>query len=370
MDLSIQREDVVQGLYFAQGVVERRNTLPILANVLMDATKDSLLITATDMEVGVRRRCPATVKTQGAVTLNARKLYEIVREIPADTVTMRTVGDGFVELRGGRSRFRMVSLDPKDFPDLPFGTEVEGAKLRLTGALLLGMIDRTIFSVSTDETRFNLSGVLFEVSGPGEVRMIGTDGHRLAMVTRTVAGAEPGQVMIVPRKGLLELKRLLDSMGEQELELCLSQKELRMRDASVELFMRAIEGEFPDYRQVLPKETTNRARVARDEMLSAVRRVALVASERSRGVKLQIEPGKLDISASSPDLGEANEELEIDYKGDAITVGFNARYLVDVLSVHSEGGTIELGLTDAVGPGTIKSDDDPEYTYVLMPMRL
>lgn len=370
MDLSIPRESLLQGLYFAQGVVERRNTLPILANVLIEATQDELLITATDMEIGVQWRCKAAVKKRGAITLNARKLYEIAREIPAEKVTVRSTGEGVAELTGGRSRFKMVSLDPKEFPELPFGTETDGAKLKVTGTLLAGMIDRTVFAVSTDETRFNLSGVLFEVSGPGEVRMVGTDGHRLALVTRSVAGAEPVHVVIVPRKGLLELKRLLDSAGDKEMEVTLSQKEVRLRDESVELFMRAIEGEFPDYRQVMPKETPSTVRVGRDDLLSAVRRVSLVASERSRGVRLQLDGEKLEVSANSPDLGEATEELDVDYSGSPLAVGFNARYLQDVLAVHGEGETIEIGLTDAAGPSTVKSSDDPDYTYVLMPMRL
>jgi DNA polymerase-3 subunit beta len=361
---------MVQGLYFAQGVVERRNTLPILANVLMEATQDSLLITATDMEIGVRRRCAATVKKRGSVTLNARKLYEIAREIPAEEMTIRSVGEGLVEVAGGRSKFKMVSLDPKEFPDLPFGAAAEGTKLRITGTLLGGMIDRTVFAVSTDETRFNLSGVLLEIAAPGEVRMVGTDGHRLATVTRAVAGAEPVHVVIVPRKGLLEVKRLLEFAADKEMDLILSQKEVRLRNELVELFMRAIEGEFPDYRQVMPRETPNRVRVARDDILNAVRRVSLVASERSRGVKLQLERGKLEVSASSPDLGEASEELDVEYAGSSMAVGFNARYLLDVLSVHGEGETIEIGLTDSAGPGTVKSDEDADYTYVLMPMRL
>jgi DNA polymerase-3 subunit beta len=268
----------------------------------------------------------------------------------------------------------MVSLDPKEFPDLPFGGDGAGnnaaERLRLTGALLGGMIDRTIFSVSTDETRFSLGGVLFEIPKAGEVRMIATDGHRLAMVARSVAGAEPIAPVILPRKGLAELRRVLDSLGEEEVDVLLSQKELRLHGKAVELFVRALEGEFPDYRQVIPKDVTCQARLARDEILSAVRRVSLVASERSRGVKLQFDRGRLEVSANSPDLGEASEELEAAYTGNPITVGFNARYLLDVLSVHGEGETIEFGLTDAVGPGTLRGDDDPDYTYVIMPMRL
>jgi DNA polymerase-3 subunit beta len=371
MEFSISKDDLVQALYLTQGVVERRNTLPILANALIETADDALFVTASDLEIGIRRKCRATVNKRGAITLNARKLYEIAREIPADTVAVRSGGTGPVEIQGGRSRFRMVSLDPKEFPELPFGANVgEGARIRVTGKLLGDMIDRTIFSVSTDETRFNLSGVLLEISSADELRMVATDGHRLALVSRVVAGAQSGQAVTLPRKGLQELRRLLDATVEDEVEILLSPRELRLFGVSVELFMRTIEGEFPDYRQVIPKDITSRARVGRDEILSAVRRVSLLASERSRGVKLQFEPGRLEVSANSPDLGEATEELEVEYGGPAITVGFNGRYLLDVLSVHGEGERIEIGLTSAVGPGTVQSEEDPNYTYVVMPMRL
>jgi DNA polymerase-3 subunit beta len=302
--------------------------------------------------------------------VNARKLYEIVREIPAENVKVSTASEGVVEVKGGPSRFRMVSLDAKEFPSVSFGGLAEGTTLRVTGTLLGGMVDRTIFSVSTDEMRFNLGGVLVEIVEAGEVRMVGTDGHRLAVVSRAVAGAEPTHTVIVPRKGLVEIRRLLESVGDGEVDLMLSPKEVRVRDDSVELFVRAVEGEFPDYRQVVPKEVASKLRVGRDQILNAVRRVSLVASERSRGVKLQVEQTKVEVSAGSPDLGEASEEIEGQYSGDPITVGFNARYLLDVLSVHGEGETIEVGLTDAEGAGTIQSEEDQDYNYVLMPMRL
>ena len=371
MELSMRREDLVQALYLTQGVVERRNTLPILANVLLEAADDALLVTASDLEIGVRRKCGASVKKRGAVTLNARKLYEIAREIPADTVLVRAVSSGLVEVQGGRSRFRMVSLDAKDFPELPFGSGAsEGAKIRVTGKLLGSMIDRTIFAVSTDETRFNLSGVLLEVSSSEELRMVATDGHRLALVSRAVAGAQAAHSITLPRKGLQELRRLLEAGMEEEVDIVVSPRELRLFGTGVELFMRAIEGEFPDYRQVIPKEITSKAQVGRDEILSAVRRVCLLASERSRGVKLQLERSRLEISANSPDLGDATEELEVEYGGEPMVVGFNGRYLLDVLAVHGEGDHIEIGLTNAVGPGTVRSEEDPDYTYVIMPMRL
>lgn len=372
MEVSVRREDLIRGLYLVQGVVERRNTLPILANVLVEPTSGGIALTATDMEVGLRNSVPADVKKKGSVTLNARKLYEIVREVTAEDVVLRSVQAGWVELLAGRSRFRIVSLDPKDYPELPLATPAPaGVTIRIVPGMLREMIDKTLFAVSSDETRLNLSGVYLVGGEPGVLRMVATDGHRLAMVERQVAGAKLEHSVILPRKGLVEARRLLDETeGDAELSLSVSAKDARITAGPVSFFMRLVDGEFPDYRQVIPKSTRVQVRVSRDELLAALRRTSLLASERSRGVKLSIEQGKLEISASNPDQGEASEELEAAYTGDALSIGFNARYLMDVLGAHAQGDVIELGLSDEVGPGIIKGSQDDGYTYVVMPMRL
>ena len=372
MEVNVRREDLVRGLYLVQGVVERRNTLPILANVLVEPASGGLALTATDMEVGLRNTVPADVKKKGNVTLNARKLYEIVREMTADEVVLRSAQAGWVEVLAGRSRFRIVSLDPKDYPELPLSTPAPaGAMLKLAPGMLREMIDKTLFAVSSDETRLNLSGV-YLVGGEIDVlRMVATDGHRLAMVERKVSGAKLERSVILPRKGLVEARRLLDeTQNDSELTLAVTAKDARIVAGNVSFFMRLVDGEFPDYRQVIPKSTRVQVRVARDELLAALRRTSLLASERSRGVKLTVERGKLEISASNPDQGEASEELEAAYAGEALSIGFNARYLMDVLNAHAQGDSIELGLTDEVGPGILKGLQDDSYTYVVMPMRL
>jgi DNA polymerase-3 subunit beta len=232
------------------------------------------------------------------------------------------------------------------------------------------MIDKTIFAVSTDETRFNLSGVFLTGGEDGMLRMVATDGHRLAMVDRRVPGAEIGRGVIMPRKGLAEARKLLDEAEDQDLTMVVSAKDARLSLRSVSFFMRLIEGEFPDYRQVIPGAARVQVRANRDDFLAALRRISLLASERSRGVKLHVEKGRLELSASNPDQGEASEDIEVSYSGDPLTIGFNARYLIDVLGVHAEGDVIDLSLTDEVGPGLLRGSQDPEYTYVVMPMRL
>lgn len=369
MEISVKREDLLHGLYLVQGVVERRTPQPVLAHVLIEPDGDHVAFSATDMEVGLRCRVPAKVKKGSPVTANARKLYEIAREITADEVTLKASTAGWVDLLGGRSKFKVVSLDPKEFPALPLGPgAAAGTTIKIAAGTLREMIDKTLFAVSTDETRFNLSGVYLESSDDG-LRMVATDGHRLAMIERSLKCVKLPKGVIMPRKGLVEVRKLLEQ-EEAELSLVIAEKDVRVQAGDVSFFMRLVEGDFPDYKQVIPGSTRSKARMNREEFLGALRRIALLASERSHGVKLGLQKGTLEIAASNPEQGEASEDLEVSYTGEPITVGFNARYLLDVLGVHAAGDVIELGLTDEVGPGVLHGSQDPSFTYVLMPMRL
>ena len=371
MEVTVRREDLVKGLYLVQGVVERRNTLPILANVLVEPAAEGIALTATDMEVGLRGLVPATVKKKGSVTLNARKLYEIAREVTAEEVVLKAPQAGWVDVLAGRSKFKIVSLEAKDFPQLPLGTDVpQGATIRIATGTLREMIDRTLFAVSSDETRFNLSGVFVTNGDDGTLRMVATDGHRLALVDRQLPEARIERGVIMPRKGLVEARKLLDETDDPEIVMVISPKDVRLVMPSVSFFMRLIEGEFPDYRQVIPGSPRAQARANCKDLLAALRRISLLASERSRGVKLHLEKGRLELSASNPDQGEATEDIEVSYNGEPLTIGFNARYLIDVLQVHAEGDVIELAFTDEVGPGVLRGSQDADYTYVVMPMRL
>jgi len=370
MEISIKREDLLHGLYLVQGVVERRTPQPVLANVLIETDGDLVGMSATDMEIGLRCRVPAKVKSGGAVTANARKLYEIARELTSDEVTLKASATGWLDLHAGRSKFKVVSLDPKDFPALPLGPGANsGATIKVAAGTLRDMIDKTLFAVSTDETRFNLSGVYLE-SGDQGIRMVATDGHRLAMIERALKAPPLPKGVIMPRKGLVEVRKLLEQAEEAELSLVIAEKDVRVHTPEVAFFMRLIEGEFPDYKQVIPGSTRSKVRMNREDLLGALRRMALLASERSHGVKLGLQKGTLEVAASNPEQGEASEEIEVSYTGEPMTVGFNARYLLDVLGVHAAGDTMELGLTDEVGPGVLHGSQDATFTYVLMPMRL
>ena len=372
MDLRVEKNELQQGLYLTQGVVEKRNTLPILANVLIESTATEIVLTATDLEIGIRKTCKGKVTRPGAITLNARKLYEIVRELPADELTLRSGEGGWVEVIGGKARYRMVSMDPKEFPGIPASTPVakKGGVVMVLGAgVLAEMIEKTLFAVSSDETRLSLGGVFIESVERSLVRMVATDGHRLSLVEREIPGAELRPGVILPRKGLVEAKRLLEGI-DGEVTFSITRNLARVEREGVELFMRLIEGEFPDYRQVIPKDIKRRVRVDREALLGALRRVSILSSERYRGVKVHLQAGILEVLTTNPDIGDASEEIEIDYGGEDFTIGFNARYLLDVLGIAGVTGSVEIGLGDDVSPGILRLEEDDGYSYVVMPMHL
>lgn len=370
MEFTIDRADLIQGLGLAQGVVERRNTMPILANVLLQAQGDSLSISATDLEVHVKRTTSVSVKTDGSATVGARKLFELIRELGPGEVTIRSLDNDFIEVTSKRSKVKLVGLAPADFPTFPQGSGKDATTIELAVEALQVAIDRTLFAVSTDDTRAHLGGVLLTPQGKG-FRFVGTDGHRLALADLETGGSS-GSVdkgIILPRKGLSELRKLLDE-AEGTASIGLLGNAIRVDQGNVELVMRLVDGEFPNYEQVVPDSTAISVGVEKAELFAALRRVSVVASDRARGVRIGLKKGQMTVSASSPDFGEASEELEIDYKGKDVEVGFNARYLTDVLGVLPEDRRVVVGLTDETSAGVISTEDDDSYRYVVMPMRL
>ncbi len=376
MELTLKRTDFLAGLAMVQGIVERRNTVPILGHVLMHVEDTALKLAATDLEVGIRTQLPcAAAKADAQFTLGARKLFEVVREAEGDTITLKTLDNDWIELRCGRARFKMMGLDPRSFPAMP-ERNADGAARRTAGTLTLDaavlaqMIDRTIFAVSPDEARYNLSGVYLESPAAGAARMVATDGHRLALIDREAAGFTMTGGVIIPRKGLAELRKLLaEPAAETTVELVLDGQLARCRRGPSEVSMRLIEGEFPDYRGVIPKTSRFHIALPRETLISTIRRAAIFSNERFHGVKLAFAPGTMTVSSTSPETGEASETVEVDFHGDEFSVGFNAAYLQQVLAVLDDG-PITLGLTDDVSPGVITAETDSAFQYVVMPMRL
>jgi DNA polymerase-3 subunit beta len=368
MELKARREDFLAALYWTQTIVERRNTMPILANVLIEASKKDVRVTATDLEVGVRGGLEGEVLKEGIVTLNAKKLYEIVREAPEETIQLKRLENDWVEVKSGKSVFKIVGLDAREYPQFP---KIEKEKLfTVPGNVLKEMIEKTLFSVSTDETRHNLNGAFMEEENQEKVRMVATDGHRLALIEKNLGSLGLEKGVILPRKGLTELRKVLEESGEGVVSIGFMQNlALVIRD-NVELFMRLVDGDFPEYSKVIPTDNPQVVKVDQDKLLQALRRVSILSSERYKGVQIELKEGIMAISTKNPDLGEAIEEIEVDYEGKALTVGFNARYLLDVLGVLGAGVEIDLELKDELSPGLVRKTGDEAYLYVIMPMRL
>jgi DNA polymerase-3 subunit beta len=373
MKLSIERGELQRGLARIQAIVEKRNSMPILANVLLTAEgkKDGTLeFAATDLEVGIRGRHPATVTKAGGLTVAARKLFDIVRELPEEAVHLEATSNNYLDLKCGRAQFTLAGTTAEEYPNLP---EFEPGRLvTLQAAVLSTMIERTMYAASVDETRYNLNGVYFEVLDDGaKIRMVSTDGHRLALVDRAVGNqaSDLASGLIIPRKGLAELKRLVDEDDADEIELGFEGNNGLARKGGVTLLMRLIEGEFPNYEQVIPKKTDHTITLPAEPLMRALRRVVLLSAERSRAVRLDLEPGSLKFSSQNPDLGEAREDLDVDYDGAGVSIGFNAKYLIEALAAMSPK-EVRIQLRDGNSPVEIRPADDSETLAVVMPMRL
>ncbi len=371
MKFSITRSELLSGLNLSQGIVERRTTIPILSNVLLEAAGDTLTVSATDQEIGVRRACRAKVDAPGSVTASARKLFEMVRELPDGEIAISGKENSWIEVKAGKGRFKLVGIDPREFPAMQRPTS-EGSRftVKVSSETLSEMLDYTSFAISSDETRASLNGVLIEGDGDGKLRMVATDGHRLAMMSRAIDGVSEGPSVILPRKAVAEIRKILEADDGGDLELIVGDGIAYLTRGPVEMSMRLISGEFPDYRQVIPSTPGKVSKIEVAPLLAALRRVSIVSSDRTRGIKLEVERGKADLSTINPDVGEGSEEIPAEYDGDPVNIGFNARYLIELLSVMPSDSTIEVGLSDDVSPGVFRLPDDADYCYIVMPMRL
>jgi DNA polymerase-3 subunit beta len=370
MELVARKADLVRELQFFQQIVERKNTIPILANVLIEATGNEITLLATDLEVTLRSRAEAAVARHGAVTLPAKKLYEVVRALPDGDVNIETEkGGNGVKVSGGQFSSRMPTLPREDFPTI---TEPPGtAKASIKGATLAQMIAKTQFAITGEDTRYYLNGAQF-VLGPRQMTMVATDGHRLALVHADREGTHKGEDVkaILPRKALAELGRLLgESNGEVQYER--GENHLFFEIGPRLLMSRMIDGQFPAYEKVVPKSNDKHIEFERDRLTNAVRRVALLSNERSRAVKFQVKNGKVEVTSSSPEFGEAREPIAVEYTGPDITICFNAQYVIDFLNAV-DCDIVALELKDDVSQAVMKpvGVEGYDYTYVIMPMRV
>jgi len=373
MKLTIPKNELQRGLARIQSIVEKRNTMPILANVLLDARegKEGVLeLAATDLEVGIRSEQPAAVAKAGSVTASAKKLFEIVRELPEEQVSLEASNDAYVSIRCARAEFTLAGNAAAEYPTLP--TASPGKTMVVQAVVLRQMIERTMYAASSDETRYNLNGVFLEqLADSGMLRMVATDGHRLGYVDRDLGTQIEGlgAGVIIPRKGLSELKKLVDDEEADEIEIGFENNHGLVKCKGVTLVMRLIEGEFPNYQQVIPKQTQHQLVVATDVLSHALRRVVLLSSERSRAVKFELGARLLRLSSNNPDLGEAHEEIDVDYDGEKLEIAFNARYVMDCLGAI-DTKEVRLGFQDQLSPAQVVPTDDEHTLAVVMPMRL
>ncbi|MEW6058008.1 MAG: DNA polymerase III subunit beta, partial [Bdellovibrionota bacterium] len=370
MKFTVAKDTFLEALQKVQNVVERKNTVQILSNVLLSSSKETLSLTATDLEVGIEVSIPIEKGAEGKVALSAKSLVEIVKELPNKPVTLSSKENNWVEISCQKSTFNLVGLGADEFPPLPSFDNKN--YLVVNSAAAREMIDRTLFSVSTDETRYHLNGVYFEAVENNLMRMVSTDGHRLAFIDKELflTGADQfKRGIIIPKKGLSELRRLLDDKAES-FSLALDKGSLLVKLEKTLLFVRLIEGDYPDYEQVIPKKNEKRLVVDREEFLGSLRRVSLLANEKSRGVKLSLQNNLVTITSSNPDLGDAKEEIDAEYGGtDPLEIGFNARYIIECLSIL-DAEKITLDLNDKLSPGLLKPYGKSDYTYIVMPMRI
>lgn len=377
MELRIPVAELSRALSMMQGIVQRKNTMAILANVLLEvSTSDDgagrLTLSATDLDVGMRTERPCEALASGSVTVPARALSDMVRVLPGPDVTLKRLSNNHVEVKSGRTKAKLMGLSADEYPSLPAYDEVK--LTAVDSALFADMVDKTLYAASTDETRYNLNGVLFEPDAEetGKLVMVATDGHRLVRIERTFEGADFGKTegVILPRKGVTELRRLFDGGEEQgALEIGFFENHAVMKRGGTVLGMRLIDGAFPDYKQVVPKLADKVVRISRADTVDSLRRVSVLASDKTQPVKLSLKKDTLAVSCSNPDAGEITDDVPVEYGGADIDVAFNARYLLDALASLGDQNVL-LKLTDNLSPGLLVGVDEPHHLCVVMPMRL
>jgi DNA polymerase-3 subunit beta len=375
MKVRIGRDELLTGLQRVQGVVEKRNTMPILSNILLEAKQDGVEIVATDLEIGVRGLYKGTVLSTGGVTISARKLFEIVKELPPGDIEMTATENNWTSIQAGKSQFKVVGLPSSEYPALPT-IEREGL-IPLSGEGLLELIRKTLFATGDNDARYILNGLLVTLVATDKktsLRLVGTDGHRLAVAEQEVGkpsnkGVPQEMKAIIPKKAAHEIRRLLEEGGDAEPLIGFSKNLMIFRKSGLLLTSRLMEGNYPNYQQVIPKESGKRISVSRGELESALRRVSVLAKDKASAVKISFSSGKMTLFSSSPDYGEATEELPAQYEGETLNTGFNARYLLDVFSVM-DGETLSLQMETPLSPCLIQEPESPGFKCVVMPIKI
>ncbi len=372
MKIRAKKSDLISLIGKTQNIVERRNTMPILINVLLEAQSDRLKVYATNLEVSLTDEIPAVVQIPGRVAVSTKNLFEIIKELnDTEEVTLAKQENNWLKVTQGKSIFNLVGISADEYPVFP--AESPREFIEIEAHVLADMIGKTIYSISNDETRYHLNGVYFEkretASGPG-LLMVATDGHRLSLVNKSEQALESrsGEGVIIPRKGLTEIYKLLEN-ADGVFKMAVEGPQLVVAYKNALLMVRLIEGKYPNYRQLIPQNLNEHVEVRRHELLASLRRVSLLSNQKSKGVTLNFSSGKLEITSNNPELGDAKEEIEVNYRGSGLKIGFNAKYIMDVLTSIDED-EVSLDLKDQLSPGVMRPKANKDYTCVIMPMRI
>lgn len=369
MQLTVSRENLILALNRAQGIVGKKTTMPILTNVLIETTAgDRFSVTASDLDIFSKGEYEAIVDSQGVACVNAKQLHDIARLLPPGNVSLE-LKDNKLEIRSGRIMHLVPTTTPEDYPSMPEFGEIEYFKLER--AVLKDMLDHTLFSVANDDPRIFLNGINFEALEDGKLRFVSTDGHRLSKIDATTESELPKleRSVIIPRKGAMELRKLLDEGESEMVELAFQGANGFFKEEDLLLVMRLIEGDFPDYDMVIPKATDKKVRLNRALFTDALKRMSLTSQDRSYGVHYILQDGEFLIQSSDPERGESEEPLEVEYSGDKVQIGFNARYFIEAVN-FTRSEEIVLELSDDLSPCVLKEADNENFLCVIMPIRI
>ena len=370
MKFTVARSALLNELNLVQGVIEKKSTIPILSNILLEATGEYLDITATDLDVTIRCGCPATVEEEGTTTISARRIFEIVRLLPEGAeLSICLLENDWVELSSGTSKYKIVALPKENFPSIP---ETAPSMSQISGSLLRSMIQRTMFAITQEESRYSLNGALL-VLLPGEVRMVATDGHRLALVSKSmeVPGIEGEVRALVPRKTLVEIQKLIGDKDPLVLEFGRDENHLFFSVENRRIVSRILAGQFPNYELVIPRENDKYVVVNAKSFGDGIRRAAIMSDEKLKAIRLSFKNGLVELTASSAEAGEARDEVSVEYEGESIDIGFNPQYLLDFIAVcNSESVSVSLKDSETQGLFRPIESSDLDYRYVVMPMKI
>lgn len=367
MELKINRAAFLKGLYLAQSIADRKSATPAVANVLLRSEgKDAIVCAATDLRTSMVAELPAEVLVEGGLSIGAKHIYEIVRNLPAEDVHLTKSENNWAQIKAGKARYKLVGMSDRDFPRLPDHREVSFSEV--SASSIATMIGRTLFSVSTDDTRHHLSGIYFECDGE-RATMVSTDGHRLSKAEAILGqGPKLEAGVIIPRKGVMEIKRLLETV-DGTCDLGFADGHIFVRAQNVVLSVVLVDAQFPPYKQVIPSNNDKAITLPRAVFLESLKRVSLMSSERSWGIRMELSKGRLRITSDNPDLGEAQEDIEVEYDGEDLTVGFNARYFIDILNEITRDMVV-LEFNGELDPGLVRPAESHDYIGVVMPMRI